>query len=314
MKTAFVPESKMIAQMDLFEELKEDSILKNSNAVFGNFVNDKENESIGYLYKSNEKLKDLDNFSVQQQATLSFADSIISIYMNEIKTLDSISANDSTVNNAQARENLMNNLATQLIAKENVINQVLTTNVAKIADAMSFNSLASATGLPDDNMKFINGINTLYLQHGIDSLNTYYQQILSVAAQCPQAGGKAVYTARSFVSLLNDSITYDDENNCLQQGYYRLSVTDSSAMQATDVALIPNPADETTQIILNKKYEGVCKVSITDAYSKTVYVNEFDCKQQKLYISTKGFSQGVYHVRISINNNYIKTAKLVIAR
>lgn len=310
----YIPESKMIAQMDLFEELKEDSILKNSNVVFGNFVNDKENESIGYLYKANEKLKELDNFSAQQQTTLSFADSMISVYLNEIKTLDSIAANDSTVNNIQARGNLINSLSAQLAIREMIINQVQTTNVAKITDAMGFNSLASTTGLPDDNMKFINGINTLYLLHGKDTLNAYYQQILSVAEQCPFAGGKAVYTARSFVSLFNDSVTYDDENNCLQQGYYRLSVTDSSVMQTTDVALIPNPADETTQIILNKKYEGVCRVNITDAYSKTVYVNEFDCKQQQLSISTKGFSQGVYHVRISINNNIIKTAKLIIAR
>ena len=310
----FIPESKMIAQMDLFKELKKDSILKNSNAVFGNFVNDKENESIGYLYKANEKLKELGEYSPQQTTAMQTTDSLIKIYLNEIKTLDSIASNDSTVNNIQARENLMNSLSAQLSSRETVINQVQTTNVAKITDAMSFNSLASAIGLPDDNMKFINGINTLYLLHSIDSLNAYYQQILSIAEQCPQAGGWAVYTARSFVSLFNDSVNYDDENNCLQQGYYRLSVIDSSVMQTTDVTLIPNPADETTQFILNKKYEGVCKVNITDAYSKAVYVNEFDCKQQKLSISTKRFSQGVYHVRISINNNVIRTAKLIIAR
>ena len=46
-----------------------------------------------------------------------------------------------------------------------------------------------------------------------------YQQILSIAEQCPYSGGVAVYIARSLIALFNDSIIYDDENNCLQQGY-----------------------------------------------------------------------------------------------
>lgn len=312
--TEFIPESKIIAQMELFEILKKDSVLKSSNIVFENFVDDKENQSIGYLYKTKDKLKELDSYSSQQYAALQTADSLINIYISSISELDSIAAADSTVDDIQARENLLNSLNVEMSVKGNVINQVQAANVLKINAAVNFNILSVPYSLPDESMKFINSINTLYLLHGKDTLNAYYQQILSIAEQCPFAGGKAVYTARSFVSLFNDSVIYDDDNNCLQQGYYRLAAKDSNLINSSDVALIPNPADETTQIILNKKQDGICTVNITDVYSKVVYRNEFDCKQQQLLVSTKELVQGVYHVRVSINGNYIKTAKLIIAR
>jgi hypothetical protein len=309
----FIPESKMIAQMDLFEELKEDSLLKSSNIVFENFVSDKENQSIGYLYKTKAKQKELDSYSSQQSAALQTADSLISVYLNEIKILDSIAVADSSINNMQARENLMNSLYAEMSAKENVTNQIQSANISKINEAKSFNSLVVSNSLPDENMKQMNEINFLYLLYGKDTLNAYYSIIQNIGEQCPFSGGKAVYIARGFAEMLNDAIVFDDDI-CLQQGYYRLALADSNKIDnKPDIFLIPNPADEITKIILNKKYDGVCKVSITDSYSKNVYKHEFDCKQQQLSISTKRFSQGVYYVRITINNT-TRNLKLIIAR
>ncbi|HNU48225.1 MAG TPA: T9SS type A sorting domain-containing protein [Bacteroidia bacterium] len=138
--------------------------------------------------------------------------------------------------------------------------------------------------------------------------------MLNIAEQCPQSGGMAVYVARSLVSLFNDTLVYDDDNVCLQQGYFRMAQKANKKSISSDIAIIPNPADEMTQIILSKKQEGVCKVGITDAYSKSVYTNEFDCKTQHLTISTKGLVQGIYFVEIKINGSSVKTAKLIIAR
>ncbi|HNG85310.1 MAG TPA: T9SS type A sorting domain-containing protein, partial [Bacteroidia bacterium] len=135
-----------------------------------------------------------------------------------------------------------------------------------------------------------------------------------IAEQCPQSGGMAVYVARSLVALFNDTIVYDDDNVCLQQGYFRRAHKANKKSIPYDITIVPNPADESTQIILNKKQEGVCKVNITDAYSKCVYNNEFDCKTQQLTVSTKWLVQGIYFVEIKISGSTVKTAKLIITR
>lgn len=312
--TEFIPESKMIAQMDLFEALKKDSVLKSSNIVFENFVVEKENQSIGYLYKTKEKLKELENYSLQQSAALQTADSLINIYISSISELDSITAADSTVDNIQARENLLSSLNVEITVKGNVINQVQTANVSKINDAKSFNLFVFSNSLPDENMKFINSINTMYLLHGKDKINAYYQQILSIAEQCPFAGGKAVYMARSFVSLFNDSVIYDDDNNCLQQGYYRLANETTSSNAVSEIEVLPNPADNYVDVILKKEYDGICKISITDVYSKVLFKQSFDCSKKQYRVNTSNFLSGIYSVQISVNDSTIHVTKLIIAK
>ena len=48
-----------------------------------------------------------------------------------------------------------------------------------------------------------------------------FPQTLAIAQLCPYHGGAAVYTARFFVSFINDSMEYDDQTVCLQQGILR---------------------------------------------------------------------------------------------
>lgn len=312
--TEFIPESKMIAQMELFETLKNDSVLKSSNIVFENFVDDKENQSIGYLYKTKDKLKELDSYSLQQSDALQTADSLINIYINSISILDSIAAADSTVDNIQAREILLNSLNVEMSVKENVINQIKSSNNIKLNEAKGFNSLVVSGSTPDENAKHIDEINLLYMQYGKDTLNAYYQQILSIAEQCPFAGGKAVYMARSFVSLFNDSVIYDDDNNCLQQGYYRLANETISSNAVSEIEVLPNPADNYVDVILKKEYDGICKISITNVYSKVLFKQSFDCSKKQHRVNTSSFLNGIYSVQISVNGSTRHVTKLIIAK
>ncbi len=310
----YIPESKMIVQMDLFEELKKDSTLKNLNNTFNDFVDDKENESIGYLYEAKRQLKSLDIMSLGQAAAFQTSDSLIIEYISEIALIDSISAADSTINNSQQRKLLLNNIQSEQEAKENILNQIQTANVLKINDAQIVNSLVVATGVPDENLKIINQIQHHFLLNGKDSIEPYYQQILSVAQQCPQAGGKAVYLARSYVSMFNDSVVYDDTNICMQQGYYRLAAKNSNIRAAEGIDIIPNPAKNYIDIMINKNTDGMCLISIIDNYSKPIYKEWFEYRRQKHRINTQGFANGIYQVQVTIEGAPSKTIKLVIVK
>ncbi|MBS1764498.1 MAG: T9SS type A sorting domain-containing protein [Bacteroidetes bacterium] len=140
-----------------------------------------------------------------------------------------------------------------------------------------------------------------------------YQQILSIAEQCPFSGGKAVYIARGFAEMLNDSIAFDDDI-CLQQGYYRIQNELKNNKVLNDIDLIPNPANSYADVILNKNYEGICRVKITDVYSKIVFEQSFDCNKKQFRINTTSFFNGMYNVQISVNDNAINVTKLIIVK
>ena len=81
-----------------------------------------------------------------------------------------------------------------------------------------------------------------------------------------------------------------------------------------DRDLIPNPASNYADIILNKNYEGICRVKITDIYSKVVFEQSFDCNKKQFRINTIGFLNGMYNVQISVNDNTFNVSKLIIVK
>lgn len=310
LSTDFKEESKSIAKISLYENLQKDSLEYSSNPVLMQFLNDNANTTFGKLNNVKQMIKEAFVLDSSNAILLKEKDSLITVHLNNVNELDSIAAADSTVD-LTARETEL--ITINDLQQERASILIQATNLQKLDNAKSINDAIIPNTIPEGNLKIINEIKIRFVKYGIDSINLFYTTALNIAEQCPFSGGVAVYMARNFVALFNDSIDYDDTNNCLQQGYYRLALTDSNVVNAFDIILIPNPADETTKVLLNKKYEGVCKVMILDSYSKNVYKHEFDCNKQQLSISTKKFSQGVYYVRITVND-ITKNLKLIIAR
>ncbi len=57
----------------------------------------------------------------------------------------------------------------------------------------------------------------IFILQNIENL-VNYNEIETVAYQCPMAGGNAVFRARAIYSLMNENAEYDDQFICLQQG------------------------------------------------------------------------------------------------
>ena len=107
---------------------------------------------------------------------------------------------------------------------------------------------------------------------------------------------------------------YDDDNTCFQQGIFKQGHL-SYSKPISEINIIPNPANDKAEIILNGIFEGICKIVLRDALGRIVVQQQFDCKENKHIISLKKYSSGVYSVLVTVNNNeFIKTAKLIITR
>ena len=101
-----------------------------------------------------------------------------------------------------------------------------------------------------------------------------------IATQCLFKGGKAVYRARQYVQLFNDSIDFDNEIECSNQGYYR-QVTDISNKTYISVSIIPNPTKDIATVILTGEDEGICDVQITNTLGQEKLKFKFNCKERE---------------------------------
>ncbi len=224
----FIAESKIIASQFLYDVLKKDSLLLNSDSTYQNFMEVKEVESVGYLYAAKNELKKIGKLDNTLITSIDDANGIINSLADSIYSLDSLTALNPNIENSYQREIYVGQIGDQQAIIEDALLQQKLLDATILSQVETTNNLVSITELPDENEKFINSVAVLLLKEGVNGIASYYTQILSVANQCPYEGGISVYRARVFVSLLNDTIGYDDETVCELQGIYRQSIQQSS--------------------------------------------------------------------------------------
>ena len=133
----------------------------------------------------------------------------------------------------------------------------------------------------------------------------------SIAQQCPYQGGKAVYEARFFISLFNDSITYDDQSVCLGQGIFRMNGQGNAKMNTVQLEIKPNPSRDLVEIkIVGIKSEN-CDIQIIDLEGRAL-LNHNKINLTNFKVNTSTFSPGVYIVKVRVGENIQLQEKLVI--
>ncbi|MBL0052417.1 MAG: T9SS type A sorting domain-containing protein [Bacteroidetes bacterium] len=154
----------------------------------------------------------------------------------------------------------------------------------------------------------------IYESEGLEGILYLYNDILSIAQQCPFKGGRAVYIACIYVALIDNSVIYDDVGTCLQQGIYRNQLQDEVEVANAGVDILPNPANDFVVVQLKSKQIGFCRIEIKDVLNKIVYETKFNCNEFQTKINTSIFEQGIYFVTVHINDVKLKSVKLSIIR
>lgn len=99
------------------------------------------------------------------------------------------------------------------------------------------------------------------------------------------------------LTLINDSIQYDDEKACLQAGIYREIKSEDATF---NFELVPNPAsDQVTLRILNEQ-KGFCNLQISNVLGKIIFETKFDCEKSEHIIATDQLNSGTYFVKVKI--------------
>ncbi len=185
--------------------------------------------------------------------------------------------------------------------------------IPNIENALAYNISISGGDDPVINDKEINSILLKYIEGGKENIIDDYVLILSIAQQCPYKGGRAVYAARAMIKIFNDTIAYDDNAVCHEQGIFR-TITTSSTDSQIKVSIKPNPANDKIEITLNGIEEGLCSIDIINMLDESVQRDRFNCSEKKKIISINRLLPGIYTTRVKINNEYFLSEKLVIIR
>ena len=186
---------------------------------------------------------------------------------------------------------------------------------AILVNAEFYNSQINASGLPITNEIEINNVQIKYDLFGVDSIVSHYPSFLYIAQQCPSQGGPAVYRARFFVSLFNDSLTYDDFTVCLAQGYYREMSSDLVDVSVNPSLIIkPNPANEQVEILIENYNEKDYSLRISDVTGRNNFYISKIAGDNKTNLNTSRLTQGVYFVLVEDSSGLVLSKKLIIVR
>lgn len=309
----YAEESKAIAEEYLYNELKNDSSLGVDDSTYLQFMIDNASDPTGYLYDAEEYLRAAYEFDTVYLNLIDSANALIDIYTDSLSCIQQNNCSGNADDIAYHLDFLRQTIDNLNILRDATVNNTL-------AEAELQNGYVVNAELPEQNSAYINDIEIQYLaqDNNIRLITDNYDNILAIAQQCPLAGGAAVERARTFVAMVNDTMSYDDDNNCLANGIYRHANADSAVQVIREVVnkilIKPNPANDKIEIVLNGTKEGLCKIAIKNSLGAVVLSKIVNCKEQKHIIDISKLTQGVYSVKVDVNNNSSAIIKLVITR
>lgn len=306
----YAEESRAIAEEYLYRELADDSALWFSDSTYIQFMLDKGFENTGNLYDAEEYIKAAYSFDSVFINLIDSCNLQITILTDSIEKLKDLGWYEQAEQLAYTIGFLNQTINNLYIVREATINNIL-------AEAELKNDYVVNGELPEINAALINEIEINFLETGgnIEVLQNNYSGIYSIASQCPYSGGGAVERARSLISFINDSVVYNDDFVCLQNGVYRFAKDSIDAKELNKIIVQPNPANDKVKIKLEGNVgEGICKIIIRNSVGEIVLNAEMNCNERQKLIDVSFLAQGVYSINVNANNVIQITEKLVIIR
>jgi hypothetical protein len=313
-------ETKSMARDFLFQKLSVDSLLLESDSVFFYFYTYHDTTITGGLYRVKEDLSMKLLFESTFYSSLATTDSLFEITSFDLLQLDSLHLINPVSNYETQRNQLISELETLLQTRRSITGQMAVLTDSSIEAGNIRNSALIPTELPEINTVTINDVFIRYQRWGRDSIFDSYPQILSIAQQCPYAGGPAVIQARIMISMFNDTMTYNDQAVCLASGMYRYENPMPEQNNIPDpvqpkIKVYPNPANNRIELeIQHSGVTGNCVLEIENAYSQRIIFYSYECNETHLSLITESLQPGVYLVVVKYSNEILGRAKFVIAR
>jgi PKD repeat protein len=180
------------------------------------------------------------------------------------------------------------------------LDSVVVLNADLLNDA---NDLINSSEIYEQNEQVVNEafLNTIEINEP-ELIYNYAASILSVAQQCPLAGGPAVHRARSLYMLINPDMVYNDELTCLQNGWLLKLAKDN---QQLPVGVFPNPASIEVTITYSISNDQILQViDNLGGIQMEILLNS---NENRITTNISSLSNGIYTLHLGNKNNHENT-------
>lgn len=308
--TEFPSETQYMAEQNLLERIQQRPALLN-DSILADYYTSHYNSSMSEFIN----LKKMQ--SVYPPDVLTARNQLSTAEFNLGQTEINFAANQHLIDSLGYNENLLrasDSLQSLRDAQANEYNlkrEIYYANYNDFVQSLKLiNDGISINNLLEQNEQLVNTIYFETLGRAIYTLTQVeFDLLLSVAQQCPFAGGTAVYRARAILASIDNTLVFEDINYCTQIGFYRKKNEEIKAnlVEHSKFSVFPNPTNDNLVVLSNlDNFE----IKIMDTQGHLIYHNNVKNSFVK-NISTSSFANGVYFISIQ-NSNGMSTKKTIV--
>lgn len=307
----FDGENGWMAKKYLFEKIRQNPLLLNDPILFS-FFEDELNSIIPEFDEVKSKiLQDASILSANAGQLFGNHNNLDSL-QKELEFADSLNqlfngSNQAILATVQA---IRMQISAIIYESKQLVEDVKQSENEKSDSIQTINSGINSSEVIQANEKMINEIylNTLAKREHLYT-SDQIQNLLSIAHQCPYAGGKSVFLARAMYNHINPEEEYFDNDLCTSLGYFR-KISPEKRTYST-IITYPNPGNESITIESFNE-AGFNKLEI---YSLDMYLIrsvETNKKVKKYMLNTETLAPGLYIYKCSSSNETLDFGKISI--
>ncbi|MEY4927098.1 MAG: Secretion system C-terminal sorting domain [Bacteroidota bacterium] len=302
----------------LYEKLQANPDLVAIYSIFANFQDSVETTEIKDFADQTTAQQGLFLYNSASEAQATATKLQIATYETQLNSLDEALALDTlglqTETLKAQREAVSQQLSVLATQYEN-----LSTAIDAEADSKLQTATASNGALPDNTVFTYNEktVNAIYLSTIAVGTTVFdaaqVANLQTIAAQCPLAGGDAVYQARSLLSLYSSTV-YNDKQNCYEIGLnYRTAKPKETTKVATTIKVYPNPSTGLVNFDLGRNdYEQVT-ITIIDILGKQIH-STIAHKNQYAKVDLFTLYSGLYYAKITFDESEVNVLSFSIIK
>jgi hypothetical protein len=232
-----------------------------------------------------------------------FEEQIQSGTLNDIEKQTYVDDIDAVKISVKDLESEINTIALQLRNNKLVI----------AGTAQAINNGIGASVTVEENLQAVNEIYLATIAVGNRDISPYASTLLSIAQQCPVAGGIAVMEARALYALIDRHIQYNDEDICLQQGVL-FRHGSPAIIEGTNYHFYPNPATSSVTFTyhLDENLKAILK--LTNNMGELVMVLTLYSGRSEVTFDVSDLANGIYTANVSNESGVLYKSKLAIIK
>ncbi len=190
-----------------------------------------------------------------------------------------------------------------------------TNHISLINPVESSNSQVTATSVIEINEREVNSIYLATIAKGIYTYSpSQIIALTAIANQCPLSGGKAVFQARSLLTLTGQIIRYNDREICGAAGILIRQQQVSQIKSESGFKLYPNPANERVTIEYQFQDKGNYRLHLFNTLGKKEGEVSLDGLNGSTSFGTSHLPPGLYYYRVLSQSTNYNSGKFLIIR